>query len=162
MCIRDRSYTGAYLPTPALQVFLDFPVRVLAPGQQDVWGAGQIQAQTFDSGIIDLALDPLGLPIDIPVGTSGFPLSIAYLAAAEASIAGVYALAPQYGLDPAFLQGLLNPFFATYQGPAGVAGSLVGVNPITGESFTENRNTSTTSFEAVSYTHLTLPTKRIV
>ena len=143
------SYTGANQPTPALQMFLDFPVRVIAPGQLDVWGTGQLQTQTFDSGIIDLALDPLGLPIDVPVGTPGFPLNIAYLAAAEASIAGVYALAPQYGLDPAFLQGLLNPFFASYQGPAGVAGSLVGVNPITGESFTENRNTSKGDWEEV-------------
>ena len=95
----------------------------------------------------EIPIEPSILPL-ISFGISG-RLVFSFLAAAEASIAGVYALAPQYGLDPAFLQGLLNPFFASYQGPAGVAGSLVGVNPITGESFTENRNTSKGDWEEV-------------
>ena len=137
------SYNKALSGPSALQMYIDFPVNVPAPGVLDAWLSGQSTAQRFadpSSQVIDLA----GLPVDIPVSAAGggLPLAIPYGAVAGASLAGLYAQAPQ-------LQPLLTPFFASYMGPQGGSGILSPYDLFEPTQTTGNRNTRTGRFSSV-------------
>ena len=137
------AYNKALSGPSALQMYIDFPVAIQAPGILDSWLSGQSTPQRFadpSSQVIDLA----GLPIDIPVSAAGggLPLAIPYGAVASASLAGLYAQAPQ-------LQPLLTPFFASYAGPQGGSGILSPYDPFDPSQTTGNRNTRTGRFSSV-------------
>ncbi|MDC0285735.1 TonB-dependent receptor [Candidatus Poseidoniaceae archaeon] len=137
------SYNKALTGPSALQMYIDFPVNVPAPGVLDAWLSGQSTAQRFAdpaNQVIDLA----GLPVDIPVSAAGggLPLAIPYGAVAGASLAGLYAQAPQ-------LQPLLTPFFASYMGPQGGTGILSPYDLFEPTQTTGNRNTRTGRFSSV-------------
>ena len=137
------SYNKALTGPSALQMYIDFPVNVPAPGVLDAWLSGQSTAQRFAdpaNQVIDLA----GIPIDIPVSAAGggLPLAIPYGSVAAASIAGLYAQAPT-------LQPLLTPFFASYMGPQGGSGILAPYDLFEPTQTTGNRNTRTGRFSSV-------------
>ena len=137
------AYNKALSGPSALQMYIDFPVAIQAPGILDSWLSGQSTPQRFadpSSQVIDLA----GLPIDIPVSAAGggLPLAIPYGAVASASLAGLYAQAPS-------LQPLLTPFFASYAGPQGGSGILSPYDPFDPSQTTGNRNTRTGRFSSV-------------
>ena len=137
------SYNKALTGPSALQMYIDFPVNVPAPGVLDAWLSGQSTAQRFAdpaNQVIDLA----GLPVDIPVSAAGggLPLAIPYGAVAGASLAGLYAQAPT-------LQPLLTPFFASYAGPSGGSGILAPYDLFEPTQTTGNRNTRTGRFSSV-------------
>ena len=137
------SYNKALTGPSALQMYIDFPVNVPAPGVLDAWLSGQSTAQRFAdpaNQVIDLA----GLPVDIPVSAAGggLPLAIPYGAVAGASLAGLYAQAPT-------LQPLLTPFFASYMGPSGGSGILAPYDLFEPTQTTGNRNTRTGRFSSV-------------
>ena len=137
------AYNKALSGPSALQMYIDFPVNVPAPGVLDAWLSGQSTAQRFAdpaSQVIDLA----GIPVDIPVSAAGggLPLAIPYGAVAGASLAGLYAQAPT-------LQPLLTPFFATYAGPSGGSGVLAPYDLFEPTQTTGNRNTRTGRFSSV-------------
>ena len=137
------SYNKALSGPSALQMYIDFPVNVPAPGVLDAWLSGQSTAQRFANPanqVIDLA----GLPVDIPVSAAGggLPLAIPYGSVAGLSLAGLYAQAPQ-------LQPLLTPFFANYAGPQGGSGILAPYDLFEPTQTTGNRNTRTGRFSSV-------------
>ena len=137
------AYNKALSGPSALQMYIDFPVNVPAPGVLDAWLSGQSTAQRFAdpaSQVIDLA----GIPVDIPVSAAGggLPLAIPYGAVAGASLAGLYAQAPT-------LQPLLTPFFASYMGPSGGSGILAPYDLFEPTQTTGNRNTRTGRFSSV-------------
>ena len=137
------SYNKALSGPSALQMYIDFPVNVPAPGVLDAWLSGQSTAQRFAdpaNQVIDLA----GLPVDIPVSAAGggLPLAIPYGAVASLSLAGLYAQAPT-------LQPLLTPFFANYAGPQGGSGILAPYDLFEPTQTTGNRNTRTGRFSSV-------------
>ena len=142
------SYNKALTGPSALQMYIDFPVNVPAPGVLDAWLSGQSTAQRFAdpaNQVIDLA----GIPIDIPVSAAGggLPLAIPYGAVAAASLAGLYAQAPT-------LQPLLTPFFASYMGPQGGSGILSPYDLFEPTQTTGNRNTRTGRFSSVENVEL--------
>jgi iron complex outermembrane receptor protein len=137
------SYNKALSGPSALQMYIDFPVAIQAPGILDSWLSGQSTPQRFadpSSQVIDLA----GVPVDLPVSAAGggYPLAIPYGAVASASLAGLYAQAPA-------LQPLLTPFFASYAGPQGGSGILSPYDPFDPSQTTGNRNTRTGRFSSV-------------
>ena len=137
------SYNKALSGPSALQMYIDFPVAIQAPGTLDSWLSGQSTPQRFadpSSQVIDLA----GVPVDLPVSAAGggYPLAIPYGAVASASLAGLYAQAPA-------LQPLLTPFFASYAGPQGGSGILSPYDPFDPSQTTGNRNTRTGRFSSV-------------
>ena len=137
------AYNKALSGPSALQMYIDFPVNVPAPGVLDAWLSGQSTPQRFAdpaNQVIDLA----GLPVDIPVSAAGggLPLAIPYGSVASASLAGLYAQAPA-------LQPLLTPFFASYAGPAGGSGILSPYDLFEPTQTTGNRNTRTGRFSSV-------------
>jgi iron complex outermembrane receptor protein len=137
------SYNKALSGPGALQMYIDFPVNTAVPGVLGAWLSGQSTPQRFAdpaSQVIDLA----GLPIDIPVSAAagGLPLAIPYGSVASASLAGLYAQAPQ-------LQPLLTPFFANYGGPSGGSGILSPYDFFEPTQTTGNRNTRTGRFSSV-------------
>ena len=137
------SYNKALSGPSALQMYIDFPVAIQAPGILDSWLSGQSTPQRFadpSSQVIDLA----GVPVDLPVSAAGggYPLLIPYGAVAGASLAGLYAQAPS-------LQPLLTPFFASYAGPQGGSGILSPYDPFDPSQTTGNRNTRTGRFSSV-------------
>ena len=142
------SYNKALTGPSALQMYIDFPVNVPAPGVLDAWLSGQSTAQRFAdpaSQVIDLA----GMPSDIPVSAAGggLPLAIPYGSVAGASLAGLYAQAPS-------LQPLLTPFFASYMGPQGGSGILSPYDLFEPTQTTGNRNTRTGRFSSVENVEL--------
>jgi iron complex outermembrane receptor protein len=137
------SYNKALSGPGALQMYIDFPVNTAVPGVLGAWLSGQSTPQRFAdpaSQVIDLA----ALPIDIPVSAAagGLPLAIPYGSVASASLAGLYAQAPQ-------LQPLLTPFFANYGGPSGGSGILSPYDFFEPTQTTGNRNTRTGRFSSV-------------
>jgi iron complex outermembrane receptor protein len=137
------AYNKALSGPGALQMYIDFPVAIQAPGTLDSWLSGQNTPQRFadpSALVIDLA----GVPVDLPVSAAGggYPLGIAYGAVAGASLAGLYAQAPT-------LQPLLTPFFANYAGPQGGSGILRAYDPFEPTQTTGNRNTRTGRFSSV-------------
>ena len=137
------AYNKALSGPSALQMYIDFPVNVPAPGVLDAWLSGQSTAQRFAdpaNQVIDLA----GIPVDLPVSAAGggLPLAIPYGAVAGASLAGLYAQAPT-------LQPLLTPFFASYMGPSGGSGVLAPYDLFEPTQTTGNRNTRTGRFSSV-------------
>ena len=137
------SYNKALSGPSALQMYIDFPVAIQAPGILDSWLSGQSTPQRFadpSSQVIDLA----GLPIDIPVSAAGggLPLAIPYGSVASLSWAGLFAQAPS-------LQPLLTPWIAQYGGPSGGSGILSPYDPFDPSQTTGNRNTRTGRFSSV-------------
>ena len=137
------AYNKALSGPGALQMYIDFPVAIQAPGTLDSWLSGQNTPQRFadpSALVIDLA----GVPVDLPVSAAGggYPLGIAYGAVAGASLAGLYAQSPA-------LQPLLTPFFNTYAGPQGGSGVLNAYDPFEPTQTTGNRNTRTGRFSSV-------------
>ena len=137
------SYNKALSGPSALQMYIDFPVNVPAPGVLDAWLSGQSTAQRFAdpaNQVIDLA----GLPVDLPVSAAGggLPLAIPYGSVAGLSLAGLYAQVPS-------LQPLLTPFFANYAGPQGGSGILAPYDLFEPTQTTGNRNTRTGRFSSV-------------
>ena len=137
------SYNKALSGPSALQMYIDFPVAIQAPGILDSWLSGQSTPQRFadpSSQVIDLA----GLPIDLPVSAAGggLPLAIPYGSVASLSWAGLFAQAPS-------LQPLLTPWIAQYAGPSGGSGILSPYDPFDPSQTTGNRNTRTGRFSSV-------------
>lgn len=137
------SYNKSLAGPSALQMYIDFPVAIQAPGILDSWLSGQSTPQRFAdpaNQVIDLA----GVPVDLPVSAAGggYPLLIPYGAVASASLAGLYAAAPT-------LQPLLTPFFANYGGPSGGSGILSPYDAFDPSTTTGNRNTRTGRFSSV-------------
>ena len=137
------SYNKALSGPSALQMYIDFPVAIQAPGILDSWLSGQSTPQRFadpSSQVIDLA----GLPIDLPVSAAGggLPLVIPYGSVASLSWAGLFAQAPS-------LQPLLTPWIAQYAGPSGGSGILSPYDPFDPSQTTGNRNTRTGRFSSV-------------
>ena len=137
------AYNKALSGPGALQMYIDFPVAIQAPGTLDSWLSGQNTPQRFadpSALVIDLA----GVPVDLPVSAAGggYPLLVPYGAVAGASLAGLYAQAPS-------LQPLLTPFFANYAGPQGGSGILRAYDPFEPTQTTGNRNTRTGRFSSV-------------
>ena len=137
------SYNKALSGPSALQMYIDFPVAIQAPGILDSWLSGQSTPQRFadpSSQVIDLA----GVPVDLPVSAAGggYPLLIPYGSVASLSLAGLYAQAPS-------LQPLLTPFFANYAGPTGGTGILSPYDAFDPSTTTGNRNTRTGRFSSV-------------
>lgn len=137
-------YKKTLTANTALNQYIDFPVAALAPGILDVWLVGQNSNHQFGdpaSQMIELA----GLGISIPSTSAGggLPLAIPYGAVAGASLAGLYAQAPQ-------LQPLLAPFFATYQGPSGGSGTLSPYNLFNGDPMPSSDDTYGARFGSVS------------
>ena len=137
------AYNKALSGPTALQMYIDFPVAIQAPGILDSWLSGQSTPQRF-ADPLNQVIDLAGLPIDIPVSAAGggLPLAIPYGAVASASLAGLYAQAPS-------LQPLLTPFFASYAGPQGGSGILSPYDPFDPSQTTGNRNTRTGRFSSV-------------
>ncbi len=135
--IRASFNKAVSLPT-ALDVYIDFPLNVPVPGLFDIWYAGMFEPHEFEANpTIDVTLP--GVP-NLPYGTPGFPLAIAYGAVNDAVLAQ---LLPALGADPS-LAPLVDPitqYFQNYS-PAGFTGQLVGVNVFNGEPLTELNNTS--------------------
>ncbi len=137
------AYNKALSGPSALQMYIDFPVNVPAPGVLDAWLSGQSTAQRFAdpaNQVIDLA----GLPVDIPVSAAGggLPLAIPYGSVASLSWAGLFAQAPS-------LQPLLTPWIAQYAGPSGGSGILSPYDLFEPTQTTGNRNTRTGRFSSV-------------
>jgi len=137
------SYNKALSGPSALQMYIDFPVAIQAPGILDSWLSGQSTPQRFadpSSQVIDLS----GVPLDLPVSAAGggYPLLIPYGAVAGASLSGLYAAVPA-------LQPLLTPFFANYAGPQGGSGILSAYDPFDPSTTTGNRNSRTGRFSSV-------------
>ena len=137
------AYNKALSGPSALQMYIDFPVNVPAPGVLDAWLSGQSTPQRFAdpaNQVIDLA----GLPVDIPVSAAGggLPLAIPYGSVASLSWAGLFAQAPS-------LQPLLTPWIAQYAGPSGGSGILSPYDLFEPTQTTGNRNTRTGRFSSV-------------
>ena len=137
------AYNKALSGPSALQMYIDFPVNVPAPGVLDAWLSGQSTPQRFAdpaNQVIDLA----GLPVDIPVSAAGggLPLAIPYGSVASLSWAGLFAQAPS-------LQPLLTPWIAQYGGPSGGSGILSPYDLFEPTQTTGNRNTRTGRFSSV-------------
>ena len=133
------SYNESTFVPSGLQMYIDFPVSVIAPGVIDVWLAGQLQPQGFAppaEQVIDVSIP--GIP-DLPVGTPGLPLAAAYSAVSDLSIAGYYAALQ--GTPAESLLPVVQGFFNDYS-PAATAttGTLAPYNIFSGnpmESWTE-------------------------
>ena len=137
-------YRKTLTANSALGQYIDFPVAALAPGILDVWLVGQHSNHQFGdpaSQMIELA--GLGLSIPATSAGGGLPLAIPYGAVASASLAGLYAAAPT-------LAPVLNPFFATYQGPSGGSGILSPYNLFNGEAMPSSDDTYGARFGSVS------------
>ena len=137
-------YRKTLTANSALGQYIDFPVAALAPGILDVWLVGQHSNHQFGdpaSQMIELA--GLGLSIPATSAGGGLPLAIPYGAVASASLAGLYAAAPT-------LAPVLNPFFATYQGPSGGSGTLSPYNLFNGEAMPSSDDTYGARFGSVS------------
>jgi len=137
-------YRKTLTANSALGQYIDFPVAALAPGILDVWLVGQHSNHQFGdpaSQMIELA--GLGLSIPSTSAGGGLPLAIPYGAVASASLAGLYAAAPT-------LAPVLNPFFATYQGPSGGSGTLSPYNLFNGEAMPSSDDTYGARFGSVS------------
>ena len=137
------AYNKALSGPSALQMYIDFPVNVPAPGVLDAWLSGQSTPQRFAdpaNQVIDLA----GLPVDIPVSAAGggLPLAIPYGSVASLSWAGLFAQAPS-------LQPLLTRWIAQYGGPSGGSGILSPYDLFEPTQTTGNRNTRTGRFSSV-------------
>ena len=137
------AYNKALSGPSALQMYIDFPVNVPAPGVLDAWLSGQSTPQRFAdpaNQVIDLA----GLPVDIPVSAAGggLPLAIPYGSVASLAWAGLFAQAPS-------LQPLLTPWIAQYGGPSGGSGILSPYDLFEPTQTTGNRNTRTGRFSSV-------------
>ena len=137
------AYNKALSGPSALQMYIDFPVNVPAPGVLDAWLSGQSTPQRFAdpaNQVIDLA----GLPVDIPVSAAGggLPLAIPYGSVASLAWGGLFAQAPS-------LQPLLTPWIAQYAGPSGGSGILSPYDLFEPTQTTGNRNTRTGRFSSV-------------
>ena len=137
------AYNKALSGPSALQMYIDFPVNVPAPGVLDAWLSGQSTPQRFAdpaNQVIDLA----GLPVDIPVSAAGggLPLAIPYGSVASLAWSGLFAQAPS-------LQPLLTPWIAQYAGPSGGSGILSPYDLFEPTQTTGNRNTRTGRFSSV-------------
>tara|TARA_B100001063_G_scaffold69323_1_gene63388 strand:- start:6084 stop:9020 length:2937 start_codon:yes stop_codon:yes gene_type:complete len=139
------SYNKALSGVTALQMYIDFPVSVLAPGVLDIWLSGQNGSHLFgdpSSQMIELAgLGGLGLPNMIPASqaASGLPLNIPYAGVSGLVNPGLYAA----GL------GFMQPFFDSYAGPTGGTGSFVGYDVFESDKSTGNAGTRGPRFSSV-------------
>ena len=127
------SYNQSSFVPSGLQMFIDFPVSVIAPGIIDVWLAGQTLSQGFapeGQQVIDVSIP--GVP-DLPVGTPGLPLGVAYGAVAAPSISGYYAALQGTAAEP--LLPVLQNFFNTYAPSAtATTGTLTPYNIFNGQT----------------------------
>ncbi len=139
------SYNKSLRGPTALEMYIDFPVGVLAPGVLDVWLSGQNGNHQFadpSSQMIELAaLGGLGLPNMIPASSAGngLPLSIPYLGSAGLVNPQLYAA----GL------GFMQPFFDNYAGPSGGTGMFVGYDVFESDRSTGNVGTKGPRFASV-------------
>ena len=120
------SFNRAANPATALETYVDFPVNAPAPGVLDFWLAGQTNVQDFgDNPMIDMVFP--GVP-DLPFGTPGLPLAIAYGAVNQQVLDG---LIPLLEGDPltAPLAPAIEQFLLGYSpSPTALTGTLTGVN----------------------------------
>lgn len=147
------TYNQAATPPSALNINIDFPVSVPAPGLFDVWLAGQKNPHTFaDDPVIDVTVP--GFP-DLPVGTPGLPLAVAYGATTEGVLEQ---LIPAFegtdleSLIPAIVAYLSDPMNA----PQGFTGDLVAYDLFTLQPYgdlvpTETARLSKTTAYEIGY-----------
>jgi iron complex outermembrane receptor protein len=122
------TYNEAIFGPSALEVYVDFPVQIQAPGVLDVWLSGQATAQNFDANApIEIVG---GGGATLPAGTTQWPLAVPYGAVAGLTLPPLYAgvaASPSY----APLLPLIQNFFNTYV-PTGASGTIEGYNPFNG------------------------------
>ena len=124
------TYNEAIFGPSALEVYVDFPVQIQAPGVLDVWLSGQATAQNFDANA----------PIEIvggggavlPAGTTQWPLAVPYGAVAGQVLPALY---QGLGASPAYapLLPLVQNYFSSYV-PTGTSGTIEGYNAFNGSS----------------------------
>lgn len=120
------SYNIAKATPSGLNTFIDFPVAVPVPGLFDVWLSGQNKAQKFgDKPMIDFTAP--GLP-DLPYGTPGLPLAVAYGALTPSLLTSLQAALPA-NIFPLVQAILANPANV----PQGTTGKFTGYNLFTGQ-----------------------------
>ena len=146
------TYNQAIFGPSALEAYVDFPVQIQAPGQLDVWLAGQISAQDFNPNQPIEMVGFQGTPLaELPAGTTQLPLAYPYAASANQVLPQLFA---GVGASPDFapLLPLIQNFFGTYA-PGGVSGNLVGYNAFNGSAMPQAVGTpsallgTTTSWE---------------
>ena len=122
------TYNEATFGPSALEVYVDFPVQIQAPGILDVWLSGQNTAQNFAPNAPIEIIGGNGATL--PASTTQWPLAVPYAAVAGPTIAG---LSAGLAADPNFapLLPLVQNFFSTYV-PTGTAGTIEGYNPFNG------------------------------
>jgi outer membrane receptor for ferrienterochelin and colicins len=120
------SYNIAKATPSGLNTFIDFPVAVPVPGLFDVWLHGQAKAHQFgDKPMIDFTAP--GLP-DLPYGTPGLPLAVAFGALTPQILPSLQAALPAsiFSLVQTILTNPANI-------PQGTTGKLTGYNLFTGQ-----------------------------
>ena len=132
------SYNNASIPPSALEVNIDFPVNIPVPGLFDIWLVGQKEGHTFNNPTIDVTAP--GIP-DLPWGTPGLPLAVAYGAVNEAVLAQLIpALEDQIGAAGA---GAIQAFLTDPTNtPAGFSGTFVPYNIFNGDPLPDLTPTS--------------------
>ena len=119
------TYNEAIFGPSALEVYVDFPVQIQAPGIVDVWLSGQASAQNFDASAPIEIIGGQGAVL--PADTTQWPLAVPYGAVAGQVLPLLY---QGLGANPSFapLVPLVQNFFSTYV-PGGTSGSIQGYNP---------------------------------
>jgi outer membrane receptor for ferrienterochelin and colicins len=123
------SFNRAFVPPSSLNLNIDFPVSTPVAGLFDVWLRGNKKPQTFATNpMIDLT-GP-GFP-NLPYGTPGLPLAIAYNAVTPSILPQLQATIPA-NVWPAVQAILTNPANV----PKGTTGTFTGYNLFTGQPLT--------------------------
>lgn len=122
------SYNEATFGPSTLEMYLDFPVSIPAPGISDVWLSGQASAQNFDPNAPIEIIGGGGAVV--PANTTDWPLAVPYGAVAGQVLPQLYA---GVGASPSYapLLPLVQNFFSTYV-PSGTSGTIEGYNVYNG------------------------------
>jgi len=132
------TYNEAIFGPSALEVYVDFPVQIQAPGVLDVWLSGQATAQNFDPNAPIEIIGGNGATL--PANTTNWPLAVPYGAVAGQVLPELY-----QGLQasPSFapLLPYVQNFFTGYV-PSGSSGTIEGYNAFNGSPLSPVGTTS--------------------
>jgi len=132
------TYNEAIFGPSALEVYVDFPVQIQAPGVLDVWLSGQATAQNFDPNAPIEIIGGNGATL--PANTTNWPLAVPYGAVAGQVLPALY-----QGLQasPSFapLLPYVQNFFTGYV-PSGSSGTIEGYNAFNGSPLSPVGTTS--------------------
>ena len=132
------TYNEAIFGPSALEVYVDFPVQIQAPGVLDVWLSGQATAQNFDPNAPIEIIGGNGATL--PANTTNWPLAVPYGAVAGQVLPALY-----QGLQasPSFapLLPYVQNFFSGYV-PSGSSGTIEGYNAFNGSPLSPVGTTS--------------------